>query len=141
MSQTIKLRWSKSDWQLINDLGLTQKLYLFMAQSAARLMAPYVPMESGILSQNYTINANSKHVEIRYESPYAHYQYYGELMVAPNGSAWAKRGEAKHYTGVPLKYSKQLHPLATDHWDKAMLNAKGEQLIKEVATERAKLSK
>ena len=126
MSQEIKLEWNKSQAQLINDLGITRQLNLFIAQTAAKLMNPYVPMDSGALSQNYRIEATEKENKIIYSSPYAHYQYYGELMLAKNGSTWAKRGERKYYSGRRLNYSKQMHPLATDHWDKAMMNAKGD---------------
>ena len=141
MSQTITLQWAKTDMQLLKDLGLSRQLYLFMAQTAARLMAPFVPMDSGLLSQNYTTSANTEYGQVHYKSVYAHYQYYGELMVAPNGSAWAKKGEPKHYTGKPLKYSKQLHPLATSRWDIAMMTAKRSQFLKEISNERIKLSK
>lgn len=139
MSQTITFEWHKSNAQMLNDLGLTRQLNAFMAQSAARLMFPFVPMESGLLGQNYTID--SKEGKIIYNSPYAHYQYYGELMLAPNGSSWARRGEKKHYAGRPLQYSKQMHPLATDHWDKAMMNAKKDVLVKEVSDMRKRLAK
>ena len=141
MSQIITFKWDKSDWQLLKDLGLTRELNLFMAQSAARLMNPYVPMDSGLLGQNYTVQADANEGRITYKSPYAHYQYYGELMLSPSGSSWARRGEKKHYAGKPLKYSKQLHPLATDHWDKAMVNAKKDVLLKEVSDMRKRLTK
>lgn len=139
MSQTITFEWHKSNAQMLNDLGLTRQLNSFMAQTAARLMLPFVPMESGLLGQNYTID--SKEGKIIYNSPYAHYQYYGELMLAPNGSSWARRGEKKHYAGRALQYSKQIHPLATDHWDKAMMKAKKDVLLKEVSDMRKKLAK
>ena len=141
MSQTITFKWDKDDWSLLNDLGLTRRLNLLAAQSAAGFMNPYVPADSGILSQNFTVQADENEGRIIYKSPYAHYQYYGELMLAPNGSAWAKRGEKKHYAGKPLKYSKQMHPPATDHWDKAMMNAKKDVLLKEVSDMRKRLAK
>ena len=57
-------------------------------------------------------------IKVTYESPYAHYQWQGELYVSPTtGSSWALPGEIKVPTGKPLKYSKEQNPLATSHWE------------------------
>ena len=67
--------------------------------------------------------------EIRYISPYAKYQYYGKLMLAPNGSAWAKKGEKKHITSKNLKY----HTSNTGaKWDKLMLQKRKNDVIRDV---------
>lgn len=67
--------------------------------------------------------------EIKYTSPCAHYQYTGKAMVAENGSAWAKKGEKKHYSGKKLKY----HTSGTGpKWEKLMLQRRKNDLVKDV---------
>ena len=85
----------------------------FVASEWSRYFAKYVPMQSGTLRTNISIEP----FKVIYESPYAHYQWEGELYVADNGSSWAKQGEIKHPTGIPLNYSKEQNPLATSHWE------------------------
>ena len=66
---------------------------------------------------------------IKYTSPYAHYQYTGKLMLAKNGSSWARKGEKKFYTNKKLKY----HTSGTgDHWEKLMLQRYKNSLTKDV---------
>lgn len=78
----------------------------FMAETVLRYMTPYVPMDSGMLSQNVT----TEPFKLTYNVPYAKYQFNG------NG----------------FNFSKEKHPLATAHWDKATQNAKSTQIAKEV---------
>ena len=86
----------------------------FVAQTWARYFAKYVPMQSGILRSNFT----TEPFKVTYNSPYAHYQYEGELYVSPTtGSPWARPGEIKVPTGIPLEHSKEMNPLATSHWE------------------------
>lgn len=115
----ITFKWNKSEPKLINDLGINQKLNLFMANTAMRLMNPFVPMDTGALSQTVEVTATDKVGKIHYQVPYAHYQY----------------------TGVSFNFSKEKHPLATHHWDKAMMLAKKNELIKSVEKYRKGLAK
>lgn len=50
---------------------------------------------------------------LEYNTPYAHYQYEGELYLAANGSSWAKQYEKKYPAGKPLK---QHEPGTTSEW-------------------------
>ena len=88
----------------------------------------FVPFGDGNLSQDVTITDEA----VTYNRNYAHYMYEGELYLAPNGSAWAKKGEKKNPTGKPLNYSKDVHPLATSKWDRAMAVAKGQQIAEDI---------
>ena len=54
----------------------------------ARLMDSYVPMQSGPLKDTKYVGYD----QVEYRTPYAHYQYRGVLMLAPNGSCWARTG-------------------------------------------------
>ena len=51
--------------------------------------------------------------EIEYNTPYAHYQYYGELYLTSSGSSFAQKGEKKYASGQLLV---QHHPGTTARW-------------------------
>lgn len=85
---------------------LTGETKLFAANEAFRLMTPYVPMDTGMLSQTVDIQPG----EVHYKVPYAH----------------------KQYTGDNFHFSREKHPLATARWDEAMMAARGKDLAKAV---------
>ena len=114
-----KFQWNKSQPQINADLGFVKRLNLFTAETCARYMNPFVPMESGMLSQTFLTSADTNTGYVEYIQPYAHYQYVGE----------------------DLNHSKEMHPLATSCWDKAMWIAKKGQVAKEVDAYRKRLSK
>ena len=89
--------------KILKDHGLDRdgRVVRHLRDTADRLMNPFVPMDNGMLRRNKTYPKNN---EIKYTSPYAKYQYYGKLMLAKNGSAWAKLGEKKVNTSKNLKY-------------------------------------
>lgn len=103
----------------------------------SKMCDPYVPMYTGVLSKTVTVTKDS----VTYEQPYAHYQYTGELYLAPNGSAWAKKDEEKYPSGIPLQYSKEEHELASKEWDKAMMRDNGDvflNAVKDILMQRFK---
>ena len=121
----LEFKWNKSKKQLGHDKTGGKKGRLFLANEAKRLMNPYVPAKNLILAQNTNVFVEGEHGIVEYDSPYAHYQYMGELYVSSvTGSAWAAEGEYKIPTGKSLKYDTFKHPLATDHWDEAMMVAR-----------------
>lgn len=109
---------------------------LFLAATAARLMDPYVPADNLVLAQNIRITADDDCGHVTYNSPYAHYQYMGEVygpsypLVDGDEIMGFYSPPHKTPTGGKLKYNKFRHPLATDHWDKAMMTARKEDLIR-----------
>ena len=103
-------QWNKSQSQLVKGLGLGNRLEIFAAETAARYMNPYVPMRDGFLSQNYITGVDDLGGYVKYVSPYAHYQY----------------------NGTDFNFSKEQHPLATHHWDKAMMTADGDRYVNEI---------
>lgn len=114
--------------KILKDHGLEQdgRAIRFLRNEADRLMNPYIPMDNGMLRRNKTYPSNH---EIKYISPYAKYQYYGKLMLAKNGSSWAKKGEKKVETSRNLKY----HTSGTGpKWDKLMMQRRKNDLIKDV---------
>ena len=132
----VKFNWNKPGDQITKEMTGGRQGMLFLATTAARLMNPYVPADNLVLAQNITISAEEDAGHVTYNSPYAHYQYEGELY-GPNYPI-SDGGEVvgffspphKTPTGKRLEYSTFWHPLATDHWDKAMMTARKEDLAK-----------
>ena len=124
----VKVKMNKTS-KIIKDHGLDKngRVIAYLRNTADRLMMPFVPGGAdGMLAKLKTYPNN---YSIKYTSPYAHYQYTGKLMLAKNGSSWAKKGEKKYYTSKKLKY----HTSGTgDHWDKMMMQRRGKELAKDV---------
>ena len=97
-------------------------------------MDKYVPREDGNLRKNVDLSNPNL---IVYQSPYAHYMYEGKVMgpnipITENGNItgwYSPKGKKKHYTGASIVY----HTAGTgDHWDKRMVSADMNSLVKEV---------
>ena len=127
MSMSAKIKMNSIS-KIKKDHGLDEngRVQKFLRDTADRLMNPYIPFDNGMLRRLKTYPNNSS---IKYTSPYAKYQYYGKLMLAKNGSAWAKRGEKKVLTATELKH----HASGTGpKWDKMMLQRRKSELIRDV---------
>ena len=126
---TTVFRWNKPTSLLEYEKSGGKEGRLFLANECKRLMDPYVPAQNMMLSQIVEVTADREAGHVKYNSPYAHYQYAGIVYVSSvTGSAWARAGEHKVPTDRKLKYSKFRHPLATSEWDKAMLTARRDDL-------------
>ena len=126
MKLNVKVKMNSVN-KILKDHGLNKdgRVTRYLRDDADRLMNSFVPMDNGMLRRNKTYPKNN---EIKYTSPYAKYQYYGKLMLAKNGSAWAKLGEKKVKTSKNLKY----HTSGTGaKWDKLMLQRRKNDLIKD----------
>lgn len=99
-------------------LGRNNKAQKFLASEVERLSQPYVPMSAG--SGAHLVNAARVYDDkIIYPGPYAHYQYYGEVMA----------GRApKHYTGKPLQYHGA--PMRGKEWEKRMMADRKEDICR-----------
>lgn len=75
------------------------------------MCSPYVPYLEGHLNDTTEITPEY----VRWYQPYAHYQYEG---VSVNGNAF--------------NYTKEQHPLATSHWDRVMMQDKGDEFVKRI---------
>lgn len=107
---------------LDDDVGI------FMSTTCARYMDKYIPKQKGFLALQIKIDP----FKVTYNSPYAHYIYEGNAMVGPNGSAWAKLGETKHYSGKKLEFSKEQNSFARSHWDIPVQKNNKVKIAKEV---------
>lgn len=120
----IDFEWNKQPDQITKE-RINSNTHLFMANEAKRFMDPYVPANNLVLAQNVSLYVEEDHGVVEYRSPYAHYQYKGELYVSSiTGSPWASKGEYKVPTGKQLKHNDFRHPLATSEWDEAMKKAR-----------------
>ena len=127
MKINIKVKMNSIN-KILKEHGLNQdgRVTRFLRDDADRLMNPFVPMDNGMLRRNKTYPSNH---EIKYISPYSKYQYYGKLMIAKNGSAWAKLGEKKVNTSKNLKY----HTSGTGpKWNELMMQRRKNDLVKDV---------
>lgn len=120
--------WNRAEKEIVHERSGGDAGRLFLANEAKRLMDPYVPARNLVLAQNVRTYVQDGSGVVHYLSPYAHYQYEGILYVSSRtGSSWATSGEYKVPTDRKLEHSMARHPLATAHWDKAMMSArKGE---------------
>lgn len=126
----VDFEWKKKPDKIVKEI-INNDAQLFMANEMKRLMDPYVPAQNMVLAQDVSIYTEKDAGIVEYRSPYAHYQYEGELYVSSKtGGAIASEGEYKVPAGRKLEYSKFRHPLATSHWDKAMMTARGDDLTK-----------
>ena len=115
-----------------------RKINLWFANTCRRFMDPYVPADNLILAQNVTLDATEDYGTVTYNSPYAHYQWQGEKYgpsypITEGGEVmgfWSP--PIKYPTGEHLHYGTYRHPLATDHWNEAMMAARKDDLIASV---------
>ena len=98
----------------------------------------YVPMKYGILAGS--AKATPKYAQWGGpEAPYGHYMYTGivygpNIPIFENGVIvgwWSPPN--KQPTGENLKYSTEMHPKATHHWEQAMLRDKKEPFMTDLS--------
>jgi hypothetical protein len=140
---TVKINNAKIK-QLLEDV-IDDKTMLAIHTLFAKMCDPYVPMKSGALSQTIEITPDG----VRYTQPYAHYQYIGEVY-GPNyhsinkygeGYWWSAPGVRKIPMDYGMTYDNEIHLLATNNWDSAMMRDRGDEFIaaiKEIIKRRAK---
>ena len=90
----------------------------YLANLVAQKSDDRVPMQDGHLKNQHKIVDDSDGVGILYTQPYAHYQYYGQVMA----------GRApKHYTGKKLTYNQA--PMRGSKWDVRTMEAEGGEIV------------
>lgn len=101
-----------------------------------RQCEPYVPFDAGTLSRSANLATKVGSGEVVYDTPYAHYQYYGEVygpnfLVEVGGEmVWrSPKNGKKSPTGRKLQYNKEVHPQAGSFWfERAMADHKEDVL-------------
>ena len=104
---SLKLTWNRPLSQIVNDAVGGADTALFAASEMRRLMDKFVPMDTGSLKDNVNVYVEDGSGIVHYLSPYAH----------------------RMYEGDSFNFSTEKHPLATSHWDNAMMQVHGKDLI------------
>lgn len=114
---------------LIKGAGIAPggPLQRLLVSECARHMDEYTPMRSGVLKNTRFIQEDG----VLYDQPYAKHQYFGQLMLSPSGSSWAKKGERKHLAGKGLDYHGA--PMRGSHWDVRMWADKRKVILAKIA--------
>ena len=95
----------------------------------------YIPRANGALRGSVNYPDGIYGGEIEWNTPYAHYQYDGELYLTEDGRSFANKGEQKYPTGMPLHYHT---PSTSDHWFERAKETHGQQWIDLVKREVGK---
>ena len=137
MRISTNMEWHSPFSEIIDGSTGGREGRLFLANEFKRLMDPYVPAKNLVLAQNVRVYVDDdNNGVVHYNSPYAHYQYEG-IVYGPNYPI-TRNGEVEGYFSPPhktktnrkLNHNKFRHPLATDHWDRAMLKDRKQDLIR-----------
>ena len=103
----------KSVDEIAREIGVQENgaVQAYFTNACYRYMDKYVPMDTGALRRVVNITSDS----ITYKSPYAMYQYYGV------------RDDGTH------KVTNYTTPGTGPYWDKQMISAEKDDLVREVA--------
>ncbi len=110
--------------KIIKDHGLNEdgRVVRYARDEADRLMNPFVPFENGGLRRLKSYPSNS---QIKYISPYSHYQYTG---LKAKGASKPK-GIKRKISNEKLTYHT---PGTGPEWEKLMMEKKGKELIRDI---------
>ena len=129
-----------SDQEILRRLnvqtgGLVQKV---IDEAVIRKCEPYVPFDEGVLTASASLATDIGSGLVVYNTPYAHYQYYGEIygpnfQVEQGGEmVWrSPKGKMKKATGRKLSYHLEKHPLAGSHWFERMMANHKDEILEE----------
>jgi hypothetical protein len=115
--------------QMLAKRGLipTGQAQKFFTMTCAKEMDPYVPMQQGTLKNTRIIGQDT----VKYNTPYAKFQFHGKVMIAPSGSTWARKGERKEATIMNLTYHGA--PKRGFYWERRMWADKKVKVLRQVA--------
>jgi len=114
MSTTVRIEFNAAEALATRGLGTSDRVQQIFTSECARFMDEYVPMQTGILKNTRSIELD----RIVFNQPYARFHYFGKLMLASNGSTWARSGERKVLTDKDMAYHGS--PTRGPFWDKRM---------------------
>lgn len=114
--------------QILKDKGLDESgdVQQFHTQNVLRRIIKYMPYQTGMTIKITVAQTDLRKPLIVTDTPSARFLFNGKLMVSDvTGSAWARKGEAKHVVNQPLSYNKTKNPQAGPRWDLAVSAAEG----------------
>ena len=80
----------------VRGLGNRGKVQQYIDSEVVRRNDPYVPMDTGALKNSANINTVIGSGEVKYKTPYAKKQYYGNKGTGLRGRLWFERMKADH---------------------------------------------
>lgn len=99
-------------------------------------MKPYMPMQTGTfinVTSAMSASLAGSGIVVAAAPPMGRFLYEGKVMVDPEtNSPWARKGAKKVVTDRYLKYNKNAHPKATDHWFEEAKKKHGEEWVAKV---------
>lgn len=106
---------------------IDRQLKLFANTQLAKYCDKFVPASLNLILANKKVDIT--HEFVRYRGPYAHYQWEGvvyapSIPITKNGEVvgfFSPKNRPKTKTDRKLKYSREMHPLAQAHWDRAAM--------------------
>ena len=122
MSTKVKLEM-KPIATILARLGIDKngRVQRFLTETVNRRITRYMPFRTGVLATK--LKFVSSHTEITVNGPYARYQYYGKVMVGR---------PPKQVTDIDLNYDKTKHPQAGPFWDRRLMAAEKDVILREV---------
>lgn len=93
----------------------------FLTETVDKRITQYMPFRAGVLATK--LKFVSSPTEITVNGPYARYQYYGKVMVGK---------PPKQVTDTDLVYDRTKHPNAGPFWDRRMMAAEKDAIVREV---------
>lgn len=108
---------------ILARLGIDKngRVQRFLTETVNRRITRYMPFRTGVLATK--LKFVSSPTEITVNGPYARYQYYGKVMVGK---------PPKQVTDIDLNYDKTKHPNAGPFWDRRMMAAEKDVIVREV---------
>ena len=134
---TAQLKDFASADEIRHKLGVDTGGYVQKAVDAAviRECFPYLPFDEGVLAGSANTATEIGSGEVIYDTPYARYQYYGEVYgpnfpITENGVIVGYYSPPEKFpTGEKLEYSTEKNPMAGSHWfERAMADHKDDVL-------------
>lgn len=108
---------------ILARLGIDKngRVQRFLTETVNLRITRYMPFRTGVLATK--LKFVSSPTEITVNGPYARYQYYGKVMVGK---------PPKQVTDIDLNYDKTKHPNAGPFWDRRMMAAEKDVIVREV---------
>ena len=122
MSTKVKLEM-KPIATILARLGIDKngRVQRFLTETVNLRITRYMPFRTGVLATK--LKFVSSPTEITVNGPYARYQYYGKVMVGK---------PPKQVTDTDLVYDKTKHPSAGPFWDRRLMAAEKDVIVREV---------
>ena len=134
----VKIEFGLTDLMNKVNKSVDETTMLYVHKRFADRISPWTPFREGVLDSSVEIHPEY----IRYNGPYAHYVYEGEVYgpnipITQGGVIVGWRSPplgkgSKTPTGRRMEYTHEYHPLATAHWDKVAMETQLDPFTQEI---------